>query len=75
MWPDPMGPGWVPQLMIAVGLLGAVTAVLKILAAAATVWMGQRVPIRSLAYGTATRKGISRLRRQAAIRPAGTSRA
>jgi hypothetical protein len=87
MWPDLMGPGWVQQLMMTVGLLGVVVATLMILAAAASRLDGAEGPDPLLGLwhryeeGDLTRQEFDRLRRHlpregsaVARRSAGVSR-
>jgi hypothetical protein len=44
MWPNLMGPGWQPQLLLAVGMLCAIIAASKALAAAADRWEAEEAP-------------------------------
>jgi hypothetical protein len=68
MWSELMGPGWVQQLMMAIGLLGAVVVVFKILDAAAARLEGREDPdpLLDLWYryeeGDLTRQEFDRLR-------------
>ncbi len=78
MWPNLMGPGWEQQLLMAVGLLCAVIAVLKVLAAAADRLDAEKAPDPLLALwhryeeGDLTRQEFERAKRSFRERPAGT---